>query len=116
MLGEITLTAIAERVVFNAAEKFPSFAALKVDPAEGIGCQELGEQAASVRATELFQGTRFVLIEFLSVLGSLTAQILTPELHATLGRVVLPKAALSKKGQLLPRGPSPRPEGTDLDS
>ena len=41
--------------------------------------------------SELVEGIRFVLVEFLTVLGNLTAEILTPELHSELSNVVLPK-------------------------
>jgi hypothetical protein len=91
-LGEVTLTAIAGRVVYNAAERFSLFSSLKVDPASGIQVDELREQLASLRDSDLRDGLRFVLVEFLTVLGNLTAEILTPELHAKLARVVLPKA------------------------
>ena len=114
-LGEVTLTAISERVLYNAAERFPSFAALKVDPERGILCQKLGEGIGSVRAAELQEGARFVLTEFLTVIGSLTAQILTPELHAALLRVVPSKALLAKKGAKQPRGHSTKSEGTEPD-
>jgi hypothetical protein len=40
---------------------------------------------------ELRRGIRFVLTEFLTVLGNLTAEILTPELHAALSNVALPE-------------------------
>jgi hypothetical protein len=59
---------------------------LKVAPA-GIGTQALRERADSLRADELLAGLRFVLIEFLTVLGNLTAEILTRALHAELAKV-----------------------------
>jgi hypothetical protein len=40
---------------------------------------------------------RFVLVEFLTVIGNLTAEILSPELHADLGRVAVPKASHQNK-------------------
>jgi hypothetical protein len=88
-LGEVTLTAIAERVVHNASEKFPLFTSLKVEPTAGIQFRELRERSTSVHGSELREGTRFVLVEFLTVLGNLTAEILTPELHAELSNVAL---------------------------
>ena len=89
-LGEVTLTAIAERVLYNACEKFPLFCSLKVEPADGIACRELRENLSSVHDSELRDGIRFVLVEFLTVLGSLTAEILTPELRSELSNVELP--------------------------
>ena len=91
-LGEVTLTAIAERVLYDASERFPLFATLKVEPSEGIQCRELRARIDSVSAAGLRDAIRFVLVELLTVLGNLTAEILTPELHAELSSVVLPKA------------------------
>ena len=86
-LGEVTLTAIAERVLYNASEKYPLFSSLEVEPAGGIQLRELRARISSVRASELQEAVRFVLVEFLTVLGNLTAEILTPELHSELSNV-----------------------------
>jgi hypothetical protein len=97
-LGEVTLTAIAERVLYNASETFPFFSSLKVEPTGGIPLRELRERIGSVHDSELVDGIRFVLVEFLTVLGSLTAEILTPELHSELSNVALPGAVRVEKG------------------
>jgi hypothetical protein len=91
-LGEVTLTAIAERVLHSASETFPLFSSLEVDPARGIRCGDLRERLSSVPDAELVAGIRFVLVEFLTMLGHLTAEILTPELHSELSSVALPGA------------------------
>ena len=88
-LGEVTLTAIAERVLYNASEKFPLFSSLEVEPTGGIQFRALRARIGSVRASELNDAVRFVLVEFLTVLGNLTAEILTPELHSELSNVAL---------------------------
>lgn len=91
-LGEVTLTAIAERVLHSASETFPLFSSLEVDPSRGIRCGDLGDRLTSVPDAELVAGIRFVLVEFLTVLGHLTAEILTPELHSELSNMALPGA------------------------
>jgi hypothetical protein len=48
-------------------------------------CALLSAQAA-LPAAQHVVATRFVMVEFLTVLGKLTAQILTPALHAELAR------------------------------
>jgi hypothetical protein len=106
-LGEVTLTAIAERVLHGASEKFPLLSSLKVDPKVGIQFRDLRERIGSVDRSELTNGIRFVLMEFLTVLGNLTAEILTPELHAELSNVALPQAA--RDGT---QSNSTNPEGT----
>jgi len=62
------------------------FASLKVD-ATGLRCDDLRQRAAGLEGKQLEEGVRFVLVEFLTVLGNLTADMLTPALHAELSRV-----------------------------
>lgn len=97
-LGEVTLTAIAERVLYNATEKFPLFSALTVDPNRGVQFGELYERISSDQGRQLVNGIRFLLVDLLTVIGNLTAEILTPELHLVLFKVALPKAVRVKKG------------------
>ena len=97
-LGDVTLTAIAERVLYNASEKFPLLASLTVEPARGIEFSALRERIGSMQGLELREGIRFVLVEFLSVLGNLTAELLTPELHLELSNLALPQAVAVEHG------------------
>jgi hypothetical protein len=105
-LGEITLTAIAERVLHNASERFSLLRSLKVDPTSGIRCRGLGERSGSLEPAELREAIRFVLVELLTVLGNLTAEILTPALHAEIAGVALSDALGVGKS---PPRPSPEP-------
>ncbi len=91
-LGEVTLTAIAGRVLHNASEQFPLFSSLKVERPTGLHFGALRERIRAGDDSGLREGSRFVLVEFLTVLGNLTAEILTPELHAELSKVALPEA------------------------
>lgn len=86
-LGDVTLTAIVERVLYNAADSFPAFSSLKVGPNAEIEWREFRERAGALASAELTDGIRLALVEFLTVIGNLTAEILTPELHAELARV-----------------------------
>lgn len=97
-LGEATLTAVAERMLSDAAGAFPFFANLTVEPAHGFQCGRLREQIDTVPVAELNAAFRFVIVEFLTVLGRLTAEILTPELHAELLHVALPQPAHRTRG------------------
>jgi hypothetical protein len=91
-LGEVTLTAIAKRVLYNASDRFSLLWSLKIEPTRGIQCRELSERIGSVEPSELREAIRFVLVELLTVLGNLTAEILTPALHAEVSRVKLSDA------------------------
>jgi hypothetical protein len=86
-LGDVTLTAIADRVLHSAAEQFPAFSTLKVE-ATGLECKDFRDSARREPHDQLTAGIRYVLVEFLTVLGNLTAEVLTPALHAELSRVV----------------------------
>jgi hypothetical protein len=96
-LGEVTLTAIAERVLHNASERFSLLCSLKIEPTRGIQCRELSERIGSIGPSELREAIRFVLVELLTVIGNLTAEILTPALHAEVSKVTLPDAIRVEK-------------------
>jgi len=105
-LGDVMLMAIADRVLYVAAEQYPFLSALKVEPA-GIRCQELQQQAGSLHRDRLAEAVRFVLVEFLTVLGTLTAEILTPALHAELLQTAPAEAGSEVDGpQAGPRDPN----------
>ncbi len=91
-LGEVTLTAILDRVMYTAAEQFPMLAALAIEPS-GLRCQALRDNASDLDREELAEAVAFVLVEFLTVLGNLTSDILSPALHKELSKV-LPEATL----------------------
>jgi hypothetical protein len=84
-LGEATLLAIGERVLYLARERFPLLAGVSVGP-EGLEGLEtaLLNAATSAPKADLTDTIGYVLTEFLTVLGRLTANILTPALHAEL--------------------------------
>jgi len=97
-LGEVTLTAIGERVLYTAVERFPFLASFRIEAGRGI--ETRGDGPSLPREAEVREGARFLLSEFLSVLGNLTAEILTAELHAELMGVVLPPGVpLLKDGE-----------------
>jgi len=87
-LGEVTLTAIVDRVLYTATEKYPFLSTLKVDET-GIRFDEFRREGAVQHDGLLVDATLFVMAEFLSVIGRLTDEILTPALHAELSKVVL---------------------------
>ncbi len=91
-LGEVTLTAIATRVLFISKERFPGLSGISIK-ADGISLDALREHASTLRAHELLEALRFLLLELLRVLGVLTANVLTPWLHAELAKVALEEPA-----------------------
>jgi hypothetical protein len=109
-LGEVTLTAVAERMLNDAAEAFPIFAHLTVEPGHGFQCRELRDRVSTVPGAELNDAFRFVIVEFLTVLGRLTAEILSPELHTELSHVALPQSVVQSTPGAAPASPRRRKE------
>jgi hypothetical protein len=88
-LGTVTLTAIVERVLHTAAAKHRFLSAVNPRPnGDARWKQVLFDRLSTVPRAELLSGLRFVLIELLTVIGRLTAEILTHELHVALAEVV----------------------------
>jgi hypothetical protein len=86
-LGDVTLTAIVDRVLYNARERFPGLSSLELGESGGVVFDALRGAHNSSTAEKLHEGIRFTLVELLTVLGNLTADILTPELHAELSKI-----------------------------
>ena len=106
-LGDVTLVAIGERVVSEVAERHPPFSSLRVQ-ADGVDFRALRLQLPSLDARELHEAIRTLLIELLTIIGRLTAEILTPEMHATLS-VDRPANRTSPRG---PRNSDDSSDGT----
>ena len=84
-LGEVTLTAIVDRVLFNASEHHPFVTIAKLEgTAMGFEVRQSGDIQNVQRLREV---VRFVVVEFLTVLGNLTDEILTPKLFVALTSV-----------------------------
>jgi hypothetical protein len=96
-LGDLTLTAIVDRVLHNATEKFPVFGSLKLD-GNGITYAGFRESASGVSKRELANAIQFILVELLTVIGNLTAEILTPFLHSELSKITLNDSAGKPRG------------------
>jgi len=84
-LGTVTLTAIGERVLHTAIERYPFLTAVTPLPnGSGRVRDTLYERLAHVPRATLIEGLRFGMIELLTVIGALTAEILSQELHDAL--------------------------------
>jgi hypothetical protein len=94
-LGDVTLAAIVERVLYTASMRFPTLTGLEVETT-GVRFEALRARIDKLDEHELVSGIQFTLVEFLTVLGHLTAEILTPALHAELSRVTLEAADRSE--------------------
>ena len=82
-LGAVTLGAIVDRVLYTACERFPFLGSLE-STSTGIDFEDLRKALHALSTEALAGAARFALVELLTVLGHLTAEILTPALHAEL--------------------------------
>jgi hypothetical protein len=98
-LGGVTLGAVTDRVLVNAAERFGPFGSIRVET-EGIEFQSLREQSGIFDdADALTEGIRFVIVEFTSVIGNLTGDLLTPGIYAELAKITQKDLALKGKDE-----------------
>jgi hypothetical protein len=97
-LGEITVAAIVDRVLYEAAEKYSVLGSLKLDPS-GVNFAEFRQKAGSIDDRELKEAIQFVLVELLTVVGNLTAEILTPALHSELSSGALKDSRSEQSGE-----------------
>ena len=84
-LGDVTLAAIVDRVVSTSAEQFPFLATGTVGRSGVVFASPDGNEPA-LDDDELRAAMAFFLVELLTVIGHLTAEILTPALHEALTR------------------------------
>jgi hypothetical protein len=83
-LGEVTVLAIVDRVLHDVAGHFPLPGALHNE--EGIEVRFGASRRRVTRrdARQLRDAIRALLTRFLTVIGDLTAEIMTPALHQAL--------------------------------
>ncbi len=109
-LGSVTLSAIADRVLHDASQDFPLLAVLKIANGDaGIDFTDFRKRVTAQDAPHLRDGIRALFVRFLTVIGNLTGQILTPALHASLDQVTLGEPVAHRPtGQTLERGGAER--------
>ena len=100
-LGEVTLGVICDRVMTQARQKFPFLGSAVLDH-DGLKCDALRAAPRAPAANEMEAAMSLVLVELLTVLGNLTAEIMTPALHETLAGTPPPGAKAKKSRQSLP--------------
>lgn len=82
-VGAVALESIADLVQAAGAEKYPFLSALELGPT-GASSRVLLNSPDVPDLGKLEEGLTFVLVKFLTIVGDLTDDILTPALHAEL--------------------------------
>jgi hypothetical protein len=85
-LGEITLAAVTDRVLVHATDRFPDLGTVRV-AVGGVEWEPVRARAARLPADQLREELAFMLADLLTVLGNVTADVLTPALHLELARL-----------------------------
>lgn len=111
ILGPVTLTAVAERVLHNAAERYTFLSVIdrrsiadQRSSGDARWMERLYGRLVTVPRTALIEGLRHGLIELLGLIGALTAEVLRGELHAAL------EAVTARSG---PRSPAAAPSRSE---
>jgi hypothetical protein len=95
-ISVFTLTAILDRALFYTTENFPVLSSLKVQ-VTGLSFSSLKAQKG-LKSKDLIEGFEHLLIEFLTITGKLTGEIITPCLYEELFRISPDKKlSLTKK-------------------
>jgi hypothetical protein len=84
-LGEVMVTAVVDRVLRVTVDRFPQLGDLQLG-LDGLRCEVLVLRAVGLDRDKLASSLRCLMVELLTVLGALTAEVLTPALHAELSR------------------------------
>jgi hypothetical protein len=95
-LSEVTLSAIFDRVLYTSQQKFTLLSKVKIE-SKGIVLDALLDQAIDLERDEITGAFRFFLIELLTLLGNLTADILTKPLYRELFKVTAKSVHASPK-------------------
>jgi hypothetical protein len=98
-LSSVTLMVVLDRVTHQSKEKFPALSEIKVDK-KGLSFGGLFHNK-NHKSEELIEALRYFLVELLSVLGSITGDILTAPLHKELLKVTWDQAQVETKTETL---------------
>lgn len=85
-VGEIVLESLGERIRAAGVDRYPFLSPLQLNTGE-VACTALAGSSSAVEQPRLQEALGFLLVEFLTVIGDLTDQVLTPGLHAELSRL-----------------------------
>lgn len=85
-LSSVTVLAVVDRVIHESKEKIPILFPVTID-SNGMNLSGLLETCEACKKADLSKALRFLLTELLTILGDITADILTDPLHQELKKV-----------------------------
>lgn len=90
-LSDVTLSAVFDRVLLASQKKFSLLAKVRFE-SKGVSLDALFVQSSDLAGDEIKDAFRFFLVELLTLLGNLTADILTKPLYQELFKVTAESA------------------------
>lgn len=91
-LSNITVQVVLDRVLHEGHLKYPPLSFITVE-LEGLNFSGLNHHSENYKIEEMKDALRYLLIEFLTVIGNITSDVLTLPLHKELMEVT-PESAL----------------------
>lgn len=99
-LSNVTLMVVVDRALRECVEKFPVLSEIKAQP-QGMDLGALLGKSAGLEIKELREALEHLLVVLLTVLGNITADILTAPLHKALMEVTRESALNAPEAQTL---------------
>jgi len=98
-LSSITWKAILERALSQSIEQHPLLSGIKVE-AHGLSIAELLPTLQSEQTNQVIESFRFFIIELMTIVGNLTAEVLSEPLYRVLSEVVADGKCKTDRGDL----------------
>ena len=98
-LSSITWKAILERALSQSSEQHPLLLGIKVE-AHGLSIAGLLPSLQSEHTNQVIESFRFFIIEILTIVGNLTAEVLSEPLYRVLFKLVADSKCRTDRGDL----------------
>lgn len=85
-LSSVTINVVIDRVLHLGLKKHPFFSLVTIEPS-GLSLKGLTQKNENYKIEELRDGLGYLLLEFLTVIGNITSDVLNESLHKELMEV-----------------------------
>lgn len=85
-LSRVTINVVIDRVLHLGSEKFPILSLVEID-LSGFSLKGLIQNIKNYKTEEIKEAFSYLLVEFLTVIGNITSDVLTASLHKALMKV-----------------------------
>jgi len=90
-LSRVTINVVIDRVLHLGSEKFPILSLITIEPS-GLSLKGLIQNIKNYKTEEIREAFSYLLVEFLTVIGNITSNVLTASLHKELMEVTTESA------------------------